>query len=452
MLSKSGKRTALLLALFAQTGLTSAAIALPGAVTNADYYENGAPNPDKVELGRLLFFDKIMSGNKNIACASCHHPYTFTSDRLSLGVGEGSQFHGTQRTTGSAENAIRGRIGRNAPSLFNVGASEFVRLNLGGVNEQTSTGLILLSGRFTPAGLDNVLAGQALFPLLSGAEMRGQAGENDVVDTVVGDRPGFSSFPGQWEVLVKRLRAIPDYVSRFQSAYSDVGSAEAINISHAVNAISAFQATQFRSDNSPFDRFLRGETDALSPAQNRGMELFYGKANCASCHSGKFQTDHDFHAIAMPQIGPGAQTLGARKQQDTGRQGVTQLATDFYKFRTPSLRNIVLTGPYGHSGAYTSLDAMIRHHLDPINSFENWDRSQVVLPSRADLDGTDFFIMDDAVSRTSIVNANELSPLSLSDSEIRDVTDFLHALTDPKMLDMRHIIPKSVPSGLPVGD
>jgi cytochrome c peroxidase len=452
MINKIWKLTALFLTILVPASLASAAVTLPSAVTNADYYDNGSPNPNKVELGRLLFFDKVMSGNQNIACASCHHPYTFTSDRLSLGVGEGSQFHGTQRTTGSGEDAIKGRIGRNAPSLFNVGATEFTRLNLGGVNEQTSSGLKLLSGRFTPTGLDNVLAGQALFPLLSGAEMRGQPGENDVVDTVVGSKLGISSFPAQWEVLIKRLRGIPEYVTRFQNSYSDIVSADAITISHAVNAISAFQATQFRSDNSLFDRFLRGETDALSPAQTRGMDLFYGKANCASCHSGKFQTDHNFHAIAMPQIGPGAQTTGVQKQQDTGRQGVTQLASDFYKFRTPSLRNIVLTGPYGHSGAFTSLDAMIRHHLDPINSFENWDRSQVVLPSRADLDGTDFFIMDDAVSRTSIVNANELSPLPLSDSEIRDVTDFLHALTDPKMLDMRHIIPKSVPSGLPVGD
>ena len=430
----------------------TAAMELPAAVTDDDYYDKGAPARSKVELGKLLFFDKVLSGNKNIACASCHHPYTSTSDRLSLGVGEGSLFHGTQRTTGSGTAAIKGRIGRNAPSLFNLGAKEFIRLNLGGVNEQTPTGLRLLSGRFTPTGLDNVLAGQALFPLVNGSEMLGQVGENDAVNTVIGTQRGTASFPAQWEVLVQRLRAIPDYVTQFQATYAEVSSANKMTISHVVNAISAFQAAEFRSDKSPFDRFLRGESDALSPAQLRGKDLFYGKANCASCHSGKFQTDHGFHAIAMPQFGPGAQTTGASEQEDTGRQGVTLLAVDKYKFRTPSLRNIALTGPYGHTGAYATLEGIIQHHLDPVTSFINWDRTQVVVPSRSDLDLSDFTITDNATNREAIQIANELAPSTLDLVEIKDIVDFLHSLTDPTMLDLRRAIPRSVPSKLPVGD
>ena len=425
---------------------------LPAPVADADYYDAGMPDSVKVELGRALFFDKLLSGNKNIACASCHHPLTYTTDRLSLGVGEGAQFHGAFRTTGTGDSAVKGRIGRNAPALFNLGAKEFVRLNLGGVNQQTESGLRLLSGRSTPAGLDNVLAGQALFPLVTGAEMLGQVGENDVVNTVIGTTRGISSFPAQWEVLVQRLREVPEYVSRFQAAFPDVQDASAITIAHTVNAIAAFQAAEFRSDNSPFDHYLRGETDALSAAQLRGMDLFYNKANCASCHSGKFLTDQNFHAIAMPQFGPGAQTQGALPQDDTGRQGVTLNAADKYKFRTPSLRNIALTGPYGHTGAYATLEGVIRHHLDPAVAFVNWDRSQVRVPSRADLDAIDYTVMDDANRSQPIMLANELAPMELTDEEVADLVSFMHALTDPDMIDLRRVIPASVPSGLPVGD
>lgn len=433
-------------------GIPARAADLPEPVNDADYYDAGQPNPDRVELGRALFFDKILSGNKNIACASCHHPLTHTSDGFSLGVGEGGQFHGNFRTLGEGDNAVRGRVGRNAPALFNLGAREFIRLNLGGINEQTASGLRLLSGRFTPAGLDNVLAGQALFPLVTGVEMLGQVGENDVVNTVIGTTRGISSFPAQWEVLVQRLREVPEYVSRFQAAFPDVQDASAITIAHTVNAIAAFQAAEFRSDNSPFDRYLRGETDALNAAQLRGMDLFYNKANCASCHSGKFQTDQNFHAIAMPQFGPGAQTQGALPQDDTGREGVTRVAADKYKFRTPSLRNVALTGPYGHTGAYATLQAVIRHHLDPVAEFGEWDRSQVRMPSRADLDALDYKVMDDPNRSQPIAQANELLPMELTDEEVNDLESFLLALTDPNMLDMRRVIPASVPSGLPVGD
>lgn len=433
-------------------GIPARAADLPEPVNDADYYDAGQPNPDRVELGRALFFDKILSGNKNIACASCHHPLTHTSDRFSLGVGEGGQFHGNFRTLGEGDNAVRGRVGRNAPALFNLGAREFIRLNLGGINEQTASGLRLLSGRFTPGGLDNVLAGQALFPLVTGVEMLGQVGENDVVNTVIGTTRGISSFPAQWEVLVQRLREVPEYVSRFQAAFPDVQDASAITIAHTVNAIAAFQAAEFRSDNSPFDRYLRGETDALNAAQLRGMDLFYNKANCASCHSGKFQTDQNFHAIAMPQFGPGAQTQGALPQDDTGREGVTRVAADKYKFRTPSLRNVALTGPYGHTGAYATLQAVIRHHLDPVAGFGAWDRSQVRMPSRADLDALDYKVMDDPNRSQPIAQANELLPMELTDEEVNDLESFLLALTDPNMLDMRRVIPASVPSGLPVGD
>lgn len=429
------------------------ALSLPSAVTDADYYDNGAPSASKVALGRMLFFDKIMSGNKNISCATCHAPFMGSSDGLSLPVGEGGKFLGPMRTTGDGTSAIKSRVGRNTPAIFNLGAKEFTRLNWQGRHQQLATRLDLPSFQFTPAGLSNVLAGQALFPLTSNVEMLGNISENEIMEAVQRSKAKAPQvFVVTWDGYMARLRGIPQYVEMFKAAFPEVTSASNMTIAHYANAISAFQATAFRADKSPFDRFLRGENDAMSAAQQRGMDLFYNRANCASCHSGKFQTDHDFHGIAMPQFGPGFVSSTTTQQEDVGRREMVVDDTVKYKFRTPTLRNVALTAPYGHTGAYKTLEGVIRHHLDPINSYLNWDKTQAIMPSRSDLDSSDFFIMNNATSSAAILNANELTASSLTDAEIKDLIEFLHALTDPASLDQRHLIPTSVPSGLPVGD
>lgn len=428
---------------------------LPAPVVSADYYDNGRPSIAKQRLGNFLFFDKILSGNKNISCATCHHPQHFGGDGLSLSVGEGGEGLGPLRTTGSGINAIKERVGRNAPPLFNVGAKEFVHLNWQGRHQN-------LNGRISipcsngiinacPDGLDNVLAGQNLFPLVNTPEMLGHGGENDVSTTML---VGVERFTHMWDTLVARLAEVDEYVLLFKQAYPDIQSAEDMKIHHVVNAMAAFQAVAFRSDRSAFDRYLRGNPGALSTVQKRGMDLFYGKANCASCHSGKFQTDHAFYAIAMPQVGPGVFVNGrSQESEDIGRYEVTGKIEDRYKFRTPSLRNVALTAPYGHDGAYATLEAVVRHHLDPVQSFANWDSTQLVLPSRSDLDETDLFIMNDTESAERIVAANQLAPVSLSDAEIRDLLAFLGALTDNSVAaTLARLTPLSVPSGLPVAD
>jgi cytochrome c peroxidase len=185
------------------------------------------------------------------------------------------------------------------------------------------------------------------------------------------------------------------------------------------------------------------------------MRLFYGAAGCSDCHSGRFQTDHQFHAIAMPQIGPGKGdnlpgfTDG---RDDFGRERVTGDTSDRFKFRTPSLRNVALSGPWGHSGAYESLEAVVRHHLDPVNSLLSYDESQLDLPKRADLDAIDLVVMNDPARVGAIASASDLSARNLNDVNLERLMDFLHALTDPASLDVRHTIPRTVPSGLPVFD
>ncbi|MGI9332697.1 MAG: cytochrome-c peroxidase [Gammaproteobacteria bacterium] len=215
----------------------------------------------------------------------------------------------------------------------------------------------------------------------------------------------------------------------------------------------------FRAHNSPFDRWLRenaGEDDAddssvSSDEQLRGLELFYGRARCARCHSGPFQSDQKFHAIAMPQIGPGKGD-GPSRREDTGRRRVTGISKHGYQFRTPSLRNVALTGPWGHAGAYETLEEVVRHHLRPQTSLFDYDPNQAVLPPRDDLDAIDFVALYDRSTRAAIASTNKLRPVALRQSEVADLIAFLYALTEPASLDLHAHVPFDVPSNLPVFD
>jgi cytochrome c peroxidase len=429
----------------------SNAVELPTQVQNEDYYDNGNPSRDMIFLGQSLFFDKIMSGNKNISCATCHNPLLGSADGLSLGVGEGGQGIGKYRTTGEGVDHIDSRIGRHAPHLFNLGAKEFASLNWNGIHRTDPTsptsGLVLPSASETPPNLNNVLAGQALFPIANLNEMVGDDEENDVA---LAAQPGPGRFTAVWGVLVERLRAIPDYVNKFTAAFDDVSQASDIGIQHYANAVSAFQAFAFRSDNSQFDKYLRGNTDALTDKQIRGMELFYGDAGCSGCHSGAFQTDHEFYGIAMPQVGPGPE--GKFPLEDRGRAETTGSEEDWAKFRTPSLRNVWVTAPYGHSGAYNSLRSVVEHHLDPLTSLENYKTGKLIVPKDESLEELDYAGHDDLQLRQKIIEANDLQPVTLSGQEVGELLEFLRSLTDWNTLNQDWMIPDSVPSGLPIFD
>ncbi len=302
------------------------------APEDSDYYDNGAPPAAKVELGRNLFFDKILSGNFNISCASCHHSLTDTGDGLSLPVGEGAAGLGVTRDTGTGSDAVHERVPRNAPAVFNLGAREFATMFHDGrvaVDPSQPQGFLSPAGADLPPGLDNVLAVQAMFPVTSGTEMAGQAGENPIADAAaVGNLAGPD---GVWALLANRLREIPAYVELFEAAYDDVVQPDDITYVHAANAIAAFEAKAWRADNSAFDRFLRGDRGAMSRNAKHGMLVFYGRAGCGGCHSGKFQTDHEFYAIAVPQIGPGKGD-GVNGNEDFGHERVSGDSGDRFRF------------------------------------------------------------------------------------------------------------------------
>ena len=462
---------------------------LPEPVTDADYYADGAPPEAQVELGRLLFFDKILSGNKNISCATCHHPQFAGTDGLALPFGEGPRGLGPDRQPGPTKSeAVHERVPRNSPAVFNLGAREFTRMFHDG-RVEVDTQHFYEGGFITPAkwklptGLDNVLAAQAMFPVTSPTEMAGQKGENPIADArslnnVAG--PG-----GVWEQLAGRLQGIPEYVDLFKAAFPEhVTTADDISMVLAANAIAAFEAKAFRADNSPFDEYLR-TGEGLSGEAEQGMALFYGKARCQTCHAGKFQTDHDFHAIAMPQIGPGKsdgfdagywRATGLKAfLEDFGRGRVTVRDEDAFKFRTPSLRNVALTGPWGHDGAYHTLEDVVRHHLDPVQALNDYAAAGAmlqpldhVLEITADgpkleyrwLSGQrldaflerDTWVQRHPALRERIAAANELAPIDLSEVEVKNLLAFLESLTDPASKNLAAEIPDRVPSGLPVSD
>ena len=403
--------------------------------------EAAFPDPDmaQVRLGHLLFYDPILSGNREVACATCHHPRFGTSDGLSLGIGDGGIGLGPERRA-DPKNPPEQRIPRNAQALFNLGAAEFTRFFHDGRLEADPSrphGLRTPLGPDMAAGFASALSAQAMFPVLSPDEMAGHYSENDVAQAV---RLGNLTGPGgAWDILAARVWSVPEY----RAAFLPMLDGRALHFTDIADVIAAFIAFEWRADDSPFDRYLRTGAP-LAPEAAAGMALFYGPAGCDTCHAGLFQTDHGFHPIALPQIGPGKAARFERHARDEGRFRVTGAPGDAYAFRTPPLRNVALTAPYGHNGAYATLEAVIAHHADPVRGVNAYDPAQAVLPP---LPVDDLRAAGDAGEVARIAEANRLAPAPLTPEEIAQLVAFLHALTD----DVERLgVPETVPSGLPV--
>jgi cytochrome c peroxidase len=400
-----------------------------------------AADPALVRLGQALMFDKVLSGNRDISCATCHNPASATSDGLSLSIGTGGTGSGASRVLGNARQFTP----RHSQELFNRGYAEFVNMFWDGRVTRADNGHFHTpAGAQLPEGLASPLAAQAMFPVTTGLEMRGHAGD---VDRFGAPNElaqfGDADPTAVWAGIMDRLRGIPEYMTMFQAAYPAVASAE-LGFQHAANAIAAFEVAAFTKVNSPFDRYVRGDEAALSETEKRGALLFFEKAGCGSCHLGPHLTDQKFHSIGVPQIGPG---FSPGSPHDHGRGGVTGAAHELFQFRTPPLRNVELTGPWMHDGSYTSLEAAVRHYLDAPTALRSYDASQL----RADLRTSHLSDPASLDEISATIDSRVRSPLSLSDGEVDDIIAFLKSLTDPDAIDLS-TIPRSVPSGLPVAD
>jgi cytochrome c peroxidase len=403
-------------------------------------------DPARAKIGQLLFYDKILSGNHNIACATCHHHDHASGDGLSLGIGEGGQGIGPERTPGKGSDRILKRIPRNSPALWNLGHKSVAVLFHDGrlsVSPRYGNGFDSPAEEWLPRGFDGILAAQAVFPLVAPFEMAGHPRENEVAGAV-NDR-----IDAAWPIIAKRVRTIPAYGQMFVDAFDEVATPEDVTIVEIGNALGAFMASEWQSYDSAYDAWLEAGTPLPDDAE-RGRELFFGKARCADCHSGPLFTDHDFHALGLPAFGPGRTRRFDPYARDVGRMAETDRLEDAYRFRTPSLRNVSLTAPYGHNGAWPTLEGIIRQHLDPEKARASWTPKTARLPSVPWLTPIDFVIQEDDREMARQAAKTDIQPVTLSDREIDDLVAFLHALTGKTVQNRPFGRPETVPSGLPV--
>ncbi|WP_094033583.1 cytochrome-c peroxidase [Antarctobacter heliothermus] len=403
-------------------------------------------DPAQARLGQLLFYDPILSGNRNISCGTCHHHSLASGDGLSLGIGEGGRGLGKDRTPGTGPDQIRKRIPRNAPALWNLGHKSIRVLFHDGrleISDQYGNGFDSPAEEWLPQGLNSILAAQALFPLTAQFEMAGNVGENDVTGAVH-DRIDLG-----WPVLAKRVRTIPEYGALFVEAFAHIDTPAEVTIVEIGNALGAFMASEWISIDSPYDAWQRHGAP-LPPAAERGRQLFFGKAACSTCHAGPLFTDQEFHALGLPAFGPGRTRIFDPMPRDVGRMGETDRIEDAYRFRTPSLRNVALTAPYGHNGAFATLEVMIRHHLNPAVSQASWQEADAGLPAVPWLAVSDFAIRQDRLEMARQARRLDIGPLPVSGTELSDLVAFMRALTGKNVTTRPLGRPDRVPSGLPV--
>ncbi len=319
--------------------------------------KNNPLSVEKIALGRALYFDKRLSIDGTVSCATCHDPALAFTDAKVVAVGRGDR-RGT----------------RNAPTILNVAFNEI----------------------FFWDGRASSLEDQVKHPLLSSFEM-GMTNEKE---------------------LTARLSTIPEYQRQFKRVFKS----EDLTIDTIANAIAAYERTVL-SGNSPFDRFIMGQTTALTEAQKRGWTLFKGKAKCIECHTYSLQnpffTDFKFHntgvAVADTALDELVRTF-EKSSKDTsgtvlahaagfselGRFAVTLQRVDIGAFKTPMLRDLELTSPYMHDGSIKTL-------IDVVQFYNRGGNANRYLDER-------------------------IQPLRLADTEINDLVEFLRALTSDDVL------------------
>ena len=182
----------------------------------------------------------------------------------------------------------------------------------------------------------------------------------------------------------------------------------------------------------------------------RGRQIFFETARCATCHAGPLFTDQNFHALGLPAFGPGRTRPWDHIARDVGRMGKSNLIEDAYRFRTPSLRNVALTAPYGHNGAFPTLERVIQHHINPKTSRKIWTRDMAHLPKAPWLEAIDFTIQSDTREMARQNRALDIIPITLKPKDIADLESFLHSLTGKSGNTRPLGRPTTVPSGLPV--
>lgn len=371
----------------------------------------------KIALGKKLFHDKNLSGNRRINCQTCHDPRHGTSDGKALSQTEDG----------------KGILRRNSPALFNLEAAASPLMFWDGRVEYNTIGKYFIttpekslngpspkSSEITSV-LSGALAAQALFPLLSHEEMRGRAGENEIADA--------KNNLEAWDLLLNRLKTESDsleYLDLFRDAYPGT-IVEKINIGHVGEAMSAFMKNEFQSSGSPFQRFVAGETNAMTAQQKRGLDIFSNKGRCIVCHQGPVLGGNGSAlSIGVPSFG------AAPFKPDRGMGEISPGLTNF-SFKTPALINVSLSAPYMHNGVFKTLKEVINHY----NSVRTTLTTFVLTPERK----KEFPVAVEQLNSEALLNeiwASIQFPfirsgLGLTRREMDDLEAFIdEGLTDPK--------------------
>jgi cytochrome c peroxidase len=383
------------------------------------------------KLGQALAFDRILSGNRDISCMTCHLPRLATGDDRSLSVGQGATGTGLDRVHPSGAF-----IPRNAPPLFNLDVMPALFWD-GRVSQDASGAVHTPAGPALTPDMTRVfelgaVSALGLFPVLSREEMRAQSG-NELAAIADTEQRAI------WDAIMRRLGAIPEYRQLFEDAYPGTRFDD-MNFAHASNAIAGFLVDAFSFRRTPWDHFLEGDDKALDATQLAGAQVFMS-IRCSLCHNGPAFSDNQFHNVAVAQFGPG-EGDGPGGRDDFGRMRVTGLAADQYRFRTTPLRNVELTGPYGHDGAIAGLEEFIDHYSESDVKLRAFD------PTRLEplLQGTLVPNVDAILANRDSIIAGVILPTDI----VKGLAAFMTALTDPAARNLRQSVPKRVPSGLPV--
>ena len=388
------------------------------------------------DLGRLLWFDTITGLNDDNTCAGCHSPTNGFGDTQSIAIGiENNGIVGPDRTGP--------RNQRRTPSAMNVAFYPNLMWNsrfasLSGDPFDNRAGFVFPQPEGTSLSyLPHLLDAQAFIPPTERNEVAGFA------------------FPGgnheiRKEVL-RRLNATPAYRDLFASSFADVRAGAPITFDHFGKALAEFEFTLTRA-NAPIDRYARGERSAMTDGQKRGALIFFGKAGCVRCHavagkSNEMFSDFEQHSIGMPQVCPDVTNAtfdGPHANEDFGLEQVSGRIEDRYLFRTSPLRNLAVQAAFGHNGAFVTIEAMVRHHLDPYTSCREYSPAGL----DADLRGA----TGPAEPVLGVVDPLLRSPAPLTDQEIGWLVEFLRdGLLDPRARyeTLKHLIPREVPSDRP---
>ena len=265
----------------------------------------------KIALGKALFWDPILSGNKDVACASCHHASLGFTDGLDLPIGVNGAGLGITRHFVTPNSIPFSK--RNAISIINVAFN--------GITADSMCDPVT-AGMFFDLRVKS-LELQSVEPIKAMEEMRGASiNALNILDTVI-----------------LRLKSIPQYVQLFTSVFA---TTNAVTTQNMAKAIAAYERS-IVSNNSAYDKYTRGDQSALSAIQVQGMTAFANNG-CIKCHSGPMFSDYSLHILSVPD--------NPKLPTDAGANGT-------YAFRTASLRNLSLTAPYMHSGVFTSLNSVL---------------------------------------------------------------------------------------------